>query len=340
MEKDISFPEKRKTFMNTTKTLFGILTIITALAVQVHAQNYLTKGLVAYYPLNGNANDASGNGNNGTVYNADFVTDPHGVTNGCCQFYGNVPSGNDNSYIDVTPTSSLNFTNGITVACWCVVDGSGYESPRLVSIVNSIHSGSDAGYCELTWRNGPPRQFVFAYGTNQLTYSQQATWAASFTNGQWLHLVGVAAGTSETLYVNGIMVSNVTGVAFGDIGQATVMNIGREDVNGGAGYDDFDGRMDEVRIYNRALSDSEVQQLYAYEYAIEFEPIVSLLRAVKPSFAYLVPGTNYQLQVSGDLINWTNQDLPFTATNTSMTWPQYFDVDNWGQLFFRLQVTP
>jgi len=325
--------------MKTTKALFGILTITAALAVQVQAQSYLTNGLVAYYPLSGDALDASGHGNDGTPVGVAFVANPHGVTNGCCQFYGNVPSGNDNSYIDVTPTSSLNFTNGITVACWCVVDGSGYESPRLVSIVNSIHSGSDEGYCELTWRNGPPQQFVFAYGTNQLTYSQQATWAASFTNGQWLHLVGVATGTSETLYVNGVIVSNVTGVTFGDIGQADLMNIGREDVNGGAGYDDFDGRMDEVRIYNRALLDSEVQQLYAYEYAIEFEPIVSLLKAVKPSFNYLLPGTNYQLQVSSDLNTWTTNST-FTATNTSMTYTQYFDVDNWEQLFFRLQVAP
>jgi hypothetical protein len=44
-----------------------ILTITTALAVQVQAQSFLTNGLVTYYPFNGNANDASGNGNNGTI---------------------------------------------------------------------------------------------------------------------------------------------------------------------------------------------------------------------------------------------------------------------------------
>jgi hypothetical protein len=55
-----------KTFMKTTKALFGIFTITAALAMQVHAQTFLTNGLVAYYPFNGNANDMSGNGNNGT----------------------------------------------------------------------------------------------------------------------------------------------------------------------------------------------------------------------------------------------------------------------------------
>jgi hypothetical protein len=333
------FPDEMKTSMKTTKSiLFGILTITTALAVQVRAQSYLTKGLVAYYPLSGDALDASGHGNDGTPVGVAFVANPHGVTNGCCQFYGNWPD-NDNSYINVTTTSSLNFTNGATIACWCVVDGSGYESPRLVCFGNSILSGPNAGNLEITFRPGSPQQFVFAYGTN-LNNATMATWAASFTNGQWLHLVGVGTATSEQLYVNGILVSNVTGLVSSDIGQATVMNIGRDVSNGGGpGYDDFDGRMDEVRIYNRALSATEVQQLYDYEYAFQFEPSISLLKAVKPSFNYLLPGTNYQLQVSSDLNTWTTNST-FTATNTSMTYTQYFDVDNWNTLFFRLQVAP
>jgi hypothetical protein len=82
----------------------------------------------------------------------------------------------------------------------------------------------------------------------------------------------------------------------------------------------------------------------AVSYAIPAPaPIVSLIRAIKavqPSFSTLSLGRNYQLQVSTDLNAWTNQGSPFTATNTSMIFPQYFDVDNWNQLFFRLQVAP
>ena len=69
-------------------------------------------------------------------------------------------------------------------------------------------------------------------------------------------------------------------------------------------------------------------------------PNVSLLKAVKPSFSELWVGTNYQLQVSGNLSTWTNQGTPFTATNTSMVFPQYWDVANWNSLYFRLQVSP
>jgi hypothetical protein len=71
-----------------------------------------------------------------------------------------------------------------------------------------------------------------------------------------------------------------------------------------------------------------------------YHTMVGLMYAVKPSFSYLLLNTNYQLQVSSDLINWTNQGAVFTATNSSMVYTQYFDVANWNQLFFRLKTSP
>jgi hypothetical protein len=68
--------------------------------------------------------------------------------------------------------------------------------------------------------------------------------------------------------------------------------------------------------------------------------LVTLIKAVKPSFANLSLGTNYQLQISSNMSTWTNQGSPFTATNPTMTYPQYWDVDNWGTLFFRVQSVP
>ena len=65
-----------------------------------------------------------------------------------------------------------------------------------------------------------------------------------------------------------------------------------------------------------------------------------LLKAVKPSFTDLLLGTNYQLQVSADMSTWTNQGVPFTATSPRMVYPQYWDVDNWNSLYFRLKIAP
>jgi hypothetical protein len=62
--------------------------------------------------------------------------------------------------------------------------------------------------------------------------------------------------------------------------------------------------------------------------------------AVTPSFNYLPPGTNYQLQVSSDLSTWTNTGPVFTATNASETYAQPFEVRSSPRLFFRLLSAP
>jgi hypothetical protein len=67
---------------------------------------------------------------------------------------------------------------------------------------------------------------------------------------------------------------------------------------------------------------------------------IGLVKAVKPTFSDLVPGANYQLQISSDMNNWTNQGSPFTAAGATMVYPQYWDVDNWNKLFFRVQLLP
>jgi len=61
----------------------------TGLAVSGHSQSFLTNGLVAYYPFNGDASDASGNGNNGTVYGATLIPDRFGQPSQAYQFNGN-----------------------------------------------------------------------------------------------------------------------------------------------------------------------------------------------------------------------------------------------------------
>jgi hypothetical protein len=67
-------------------------------------------------------------------------------------------------------------------------------------------------------------------------------------------------------------------------------------------------------------------------------PRIGLAYAVKPTFSFLTVGTNYQLQVSTSLTGtFTNYGSAFTATNSNMVYPQYWDVANWNQLFFRLQ---
>ena len=67
---------------------------------------------------------------------------------------------------------------------------------------------------------------------------------------------------------------------------------------------------------------------------------IGIIEAVVPTFTGLSVGSNYQLQVSTDLMTWTNQGSAFTATNPSLTNSQFFSVTNWNELYFRLQGAP
>jgi hypothetical protein len=73
-------------------------------------------------------------------------------------------------------------------------------------------------------------------------------------------------------------------------------------------------------------------------------PIIGLTcasSAVWPTFSNLIVGTNYQLQVSTNLTGtFTDYGSAFAATNSSMVYPQYFDVANWSQLFLRVRTSP
>jgi len=111
MHQTSSREQQSKSFMKTTKKLFGSLILTTALLTQVQAQTFLTNGLVAYFPFNGDANDVSGNGHNGTVVGATLTTNRFGYAN---QAY---LLGGTNSYITV-PLSSTVFSNDFTASVW------------------------------------------------------------------------------------------------------------------------------------------------------------------------------------------------------------------------------
>lgn len=69
-------------------------------------------------------------------------------------------------------------------------------------------------------------------------------------------------------------------------------------------------------------------------------PTLNIQKAVYLTSSNLWIGSNYQVQASSDLVNWTNQGSAFTATNSSWSSTQYWNVNDWNQLFFRFQSSP
>lgn len=279
-----------------------LLALACSLIGKAQAQPSLTNGLVAYYPLNGDATDASGNGNDGTAYGVAWVSDRFGNTNAACRFYGN-----SGSYVDIQPSISLNFPEEITVATWCVIDGTGTYTPRLISIDKV--GAPDSGSYQLAASPGAggTATFVFLDLVDGVGFSPQ--WTGNVTNGQWVHLAAVGTRTNASLYVNGVLVATQSGPAINPAPQPTLLNLGRLTV---PSFDAFDGVMDEVRVYNRVLSDLEIQQLRDYG-------IPSLNINLSGQFVLVWWPTNsagFQLETSpriGTDQNWTTYSGPITV---------------------------
>ena len=253
MEMDTLFPDEMKTSMKTTKSLqlFGILTITAALAVQVQAQSFLTNGLVAYYPFNGNANDESGNGHDGTpTTNATLTLDRFGFTN-CAYAFDGV-----SAVITIPDSSSLDFapTAPITVSLWAYRTTGSPVARHLMG--KRAECELPANY-QLAVNDGNGEGLMFGSGRAADGLGAVDTGVTLPTN-VWKHLTGTFDGTAFRFYMNGTLIGTGSGSLSPTVSAPLLIG-----GSGSCGAANFGGLIDDVRIYNRALSSDEVAQLYA-----------------------------------------------------------------------------
>ena len=200
------------------------------------------QGLVAYYPFNGNANDASGNGNDGVVVGASLTTDRFGKANSAYYFDG---SSNE---ISVPSSASLNFSYG-TIAFWTFYQGGNYN-PRFVC-KNGQYD---------TWSQMTP-------GSEQLgvSFADQPGGGmlsnTSIARNQWTFVVLVKSSDSIRTYLNGVL--NKSQALPGSIPSSTsTLKFGAHEGVSPSYIDRLQGKLDDIRIYNRVLSNAEIQGLY------------------------------------------------------------------------------
>jgi hypothetical protein len=197
--------------------------------------------LLAYYPLNGNVNadDESGNGNNGTVNGTTLTTDRNGNADSAYSFDGS------NDYVDCG--DSLSLTDAITVAAWVKNDDSSNGH-----IVNCGGGWSDKGY-SMFWYDGNIR--IQLKNSSQTTCENPAP-----SDNAWHYIAFTWEKTSGiiTSYIDG-EAQDTKGSFTESIGTPTQnLNIGRNEVRGHYFY----GSITEVRIYSSALSAAEIKSLY------------------------------------------------------------------------------
>jgi len=218
----------------------------------------LTDGLVGLWSFDGKdmyqttAIDRSGNGNNGTLTNGPTPTD--GKIGQALDF-----DGVDDSVV-VTDTTNFDGPAAITYSAWINTSSSTKEQ---IIVAKSRAEQELSATFNLRKRSDNSIALYRHTSSNPVTARSQAN---SITTNTWQHVVvtwtGVVGVTNNAhLYIDGTEVSYAsTGVGSGTAGDdsARDLSIGKSE----AGTYGFEGKLDDVRVYNRVLSADEIWQLY------------------------------------------------------------------------------
>jgi hypothetical protein len=290
--------------------------------VMVTTASTVNSGLVAYYPFNGDANDASGNGNNGTVVGATFQTNgPNGEL--ALEFAGNA-----SSYVVVPRSASLEPTDGLSVAMWCngvPGEACGYGWGTILRKASDCQPGYYIRGC-----NGGTGYVLSGPNPCSGGPSPSAGFL-SFTGTNWQHIVGTYSASDGMIktYEDGVLI-NQTPYA-NQLSHTGDLYIGGAAVASDDGG--FNGSIYEVRIYNRALSATEVQQLYGSQSITITLP--NLL------FSPVLAGRTYAPQFSTDLVSGVWLPLTtFTGPVTNGNQVTITDTNAVGpQKFYRIDIS-
>ncbi|HMG15617.1 MAG TPA: LamG domain-containing protein [Saprospiraceae bacterium] len=208
-------------------------------------------GLMAYYPFNGNAKDKSGNCINGLVSGAVIVSDRFGRTNSAYLFNGNL-----DNYIYI-PNAEFLQTDEYSYSVWCqlavlpdeessffvMANGSTLHD----QIINTVNHGvNQNGWNASGYNLGTPKQFIL--NSNK-----------DLEINKWIHYVVTRSAKNMKLYLNGNLevVDSSLNVVYPDYG-APEIYIGKRSNSTYA----FHGKIDDIRIYNRAINEKEVKALF------------------------------------------------------------------------------
>ena len=210
----------------------------------------LRVGLVAYYPFTGNAGDSSGNGNNGIVNGATLTTDRYGNANKAYDF-----NGASISEIAVN-NNFINLASDFSITVWMKTIDITKKNQCLFNSIN--HTGF---VVELN-NDNVPNKLMYGVGNSvnfwDLIYGQGAY--SNFQNNIWHNIAFIKSGSTYSIYVNGVLDGS------SKVNQSSLYNlkVGLRIGAIGPGYEVFKGVLDEVRVYNRVLLQSEITYLYKH----------------------------------------------------------------------------
>jgi hypothetical protein len=233
----------------------------------------LSSGLVAYYPFNGSSNDESGHGNHGTVVSGAFVNDRFGIPNRALKLTGAA-----NMFTQAL-SSNFDYTNSLTISVWVnfkTLSSASY--PCIAGIYNQC--GSWEASLVLDWRD--QQKIKASEGVSCLELAPILLPQTPQAN-RWYHLVLTHNQGNLAFYVDGNLVGTTNYIPNVSYSSGShYLRLGNPD-----SWGQLDGIVDDVRIYDRALSSQEVTIL-SQNPAVPLPPQKIFLAFDQPSSFRLV----------------------------------------------------
>ena len=274
--------------------------------LRLTGQDFLTNGLVAYYPFNGDSRDGSGGGNDFVLTYGSFSDDRHGRAVSSVRFHSGQ---SDQDTFTIKQTLS---GGSISIAFdvrreWM----QGQQGSIIIRIGSESASGKQI-QAGLDYSIGNVR-WTFFFDDLDLPYK--------LSTSAWSHFVFTYNKETgiRSVYQDGELIGS---------GPSRYAFTGNSIVTLGLTWGAYS--LDNLRIYNRAIPAEEVDDLYRFETG----PSVEIEVAIKLTQHGLVIGSLYQLQKSSNLIIWSDFGTPFTATSSLAT--NYVDAEE-SITFWRLK---
>lgn len=227
----------------------------------------LKNELIAYYSFSGNALDQSGNANHGKVLGSpQLTTDRYNNANSAYSFStANAGFGTQNQEINIPFKPTFN-TKTITVAAWVnpVTYGWAGNTPDYSVIISRFQDGysnPNGQVWTLTCQTTKIESYILnASSANNQTNTLVASPSPIPLN-KWSHVAITYDGNTLKLYINGDLIQSKTSGLILNTLSSSGISIG-ESFNANGYWNPFNGKIDDVAIYSRALSDIEMKNLF------------------------------------------------------------------------------
>ena len=326
---------KKRNLLMTAIAVFGI-----AMTTLAQVPSYVpTNGLVGYWPFNGNANDESGNGNNGTVTGATLTNDRFGSASSSYNFTYNgwIPGQQkDEIYI---PYNAIFNSSSLTVSTWINPSSITYNNGEAYFIARFENGYSNPNGQVWAFAMTPSNSVIA--GINQASTTNSQTNTVVYGNpinlNNWVNVIFTYDGSVLKIFQNGFLISSQNNAILINTLSNSGISIGVSRQANGWWYP-FDGKIDDIGVWNRALTQQEITDLYnGCQLSVNTEPTNQTINA-NNNAQFMVgssdPNATYQWQTDlGVGFQNLNNVGQYTGTTTNTLTVSNVTLSNNNQPF-------